>query len=148
MKKKKNSDANTETDPLTQDVEQFQEEKERVRKIIGQIGGTTSRKGESFAHYLLIFLLVALFALALLHHLADVNWTPDPLLLLELGVFLVSIKIIWMLHKQTRVAHFQFWILNTLEFRLMDTSKRIERMEKYLRGNEEKKEETGKADSR
>ncbi|MFC1504857.1 hypothetical protein ACFL6D_05520 [Spirochaetota bacterium] len=38
----------------------------------------------------------------------------------------MSIKIIWMLHKQTKVEHFQFWILNSIEFRINDISKQIQ----------------------
>ncbi len=52
---------------------------------------------------------------------------------IEIGVLLVSLKIIWMMHKQTKVEHFQFWILNSIEFRLNDMSKKIEKIRKELK---------------
>ena len=52
-----------------------------------------------------------------------------PLFSIELGVLLVSVKIIWMIHKQGRVEHFQFWILNSIEFRLNEITKSVRRLE-------------------
>jgi hypothetical protein len=48
------------------------------------------------------------------------------LLSLELGVLLVSLKIVWMIHKQSRVEHFQFWILHSIEFRLNELSRKLD----------------------
>jgi len=45
---------------------------------------------------------------------------------------LVSIKIIWMMHKSTKVEHFQFWILNSIEFRLNDVAKQVRQLEKTV----------------
>jgi len=36
----------------------------------------------------------------------------------------VSIKIIWMIHQQQKIDHFQFWILNSIEFRLNEIVRR------------------------
>ena len=41
-----------------------------------------------------------------------------PLFSIEIGLLLVSIKIIWMIHKQMKVERFQFWILNLIEYRI------------------------------
>jgi hypothetical protein len=38
-----------------------------------------------------------------------------------------------MMHKQIKVEHFQFWILNSIEFRLNDVSKRMSKIEKMLK---------------
>ncbi len=38
----------------------------------------------------------------------------------------------WMIHKQARVEHFQFWILNSIEFRLNDVSKKLSRIEEQM----------------
>ena len=51
---------------------------------------------------------------------------------LGLGVLLVSVKIVWMIHKQAKVEHFQFWILNSIEFRLNDIAKTINRIEEQM----------------
>jgi hypothetical protein len=44
----------------------------------------------------------------------------------------VSLKIIWMIYKQTKVEHFQFWILNSIEFRLNNVSKQLNDIEEKL----------------
>ena len=54
----------------------------------------------------------------------------DDLCIVELGILLVSVKIVWMIHKQTKVEHFQFWILNSIEFRLNDLSNRLRSIER------------------
>jgi cell shape-determining protein MreC len=53
-----------------------------------------------------------------------------PIVSLELAIFLVSIKIIWMIHKESKIEHFQFWMLNSIEFRLNDVARRIGEIEK------------------
>jgi hypothetical protein len=58
-----------------------------------------------------------------------------PLFSIELGVLLVSVKIIWMIHKQARVEHFQFWILNSIEFRLNEITKSVRRLEDVASGD-------------
>ena len=55
-----------------------------------------------------------------------------PVLALSLGVFLVSIKIVWMIHRQSKIDHFQFWILNSIEYRLTDMSARVQDTAKVL----------------
>jgi len=76
-----------ESELLKQELEHYKSEKERVRKILGQIGATRSKKQDLF------------------------------------------IKIILMISKQTRVEHFQFWILNSIEFQINLMSKKIRDIE-------------------
>jgi hypothetical protein len=37
-----------------------------------------------------------------------------------------------MMHKSTKVEHFQFWILNSIEFRLNDVAKQLRNLEKTV----------------
>ena len=60
---------------------------------------------------------------------------------LELGVLLVSIKIAWMIHDQQKTNHFQFWILNSLEFRINEIHKRAKKIERKLEEIEKTEEE-------
>ena len=55
------------------------------------------------------------------------------MLLLEVAVLLVSLKIIWMIHKQSKVDHFQFWILNSIEFQMNMLSRRMADMDQSVR---------------
>ena len=118
---------------LTEELRQFQEEKEKIRQVVGQIGGARSRKRETVITGVFIVLLVLLFAVDIFRHLFGIPVPFPTLFSLELGILLVSIKIIWMIHKQTRVEHFQFWILNFLEFRIDQMSKRLTSIDHLLR---------------
>ncbi len=56
---------------------------------------------------------------------------------IELGMVLVSLKILWMIRKQARVEHFQFWILHSIEFRLNSLAKNIREMDEKLNGDQD-----------
>ena len=123
-----------ELDPirLKEELDQFKKEKEKIRKLMGQIGGKHVQKQDRNINIGFI-VAIALIALNdLLHHLFGIP-TPIPSLLsLEIAVLLVSVKIIWMMHKSTKVEHFQFWILNSIEFRLNDLAKQLGRLKKTV----------------
>ena len=124
-----------ELDPikLKAELDQFKKEKEKIRQLMGQIGGKHAEKNDRRIN---IFFIAAISLIALndlLHHGLGIH-TPIPSLLsLEIAVLLVSIKIIWMMHKSTKVEHFQFWILNSIEFRLNDVAKQLRNLEKTVK---------------
>ncbi|MDP8212530.1 MAG: hypothetical protein P9X22_04465 [Candidatus Zapsychrus exili] len=118
------------TDALIQELEQFKKEKEQIRKLIGQIGGSKANNLDKITNIIFIVALCSLFSLDLLRHVFGVHVPIPSMLSLEMGLLLISIKIIWMIHKQTKVEHFQFWILNSIEFRLNEISKEIRSIEK------------------
>jgi len=105
-----------EMDPkeLLEELEQFRKEKERIRMLVGQIGGKHSEKRDHYINIAFIFAMGFLFFFDILRHV------------------LVSIKIIWMIHKGSQVEHFQFWVLNSIEFRLNDVTKRLREIDKKL----------------
>jgi hypothetical protein len=123
-----------ELDPikLKAELDQFKKEKEKIRQLMGQIGGKHAEKQDRNVN---IFFIIAISLIALndfLHHMLGVH-TPIPSLFsLEIAVLLVSVKIIWMMHKATKVEHFQFWILNSIEFRLNDVAKQLRTLEKTV----------------
>ena len=117
---------------LQEELEQYRKEKEKIKNIIGSIGGKTLNKYDKVYNGAFIVLIGIFFILDILRHFFNVETSLPPLFSLEIGLLLVSIKIIWMIHKQTKVEHFQFWILNSIEFRVNDISKRINKIEKKL----------------
>ena len=121
-----------ETEQLADELRQFKEEKEKIRELAGQIGGTSSVKRERAITRFFLIVLLLLFALDICRHLAGVHVPLPPLFSLEIGVMLVSVKIIWMVHSQTRVEHFQFWILNSIEFRVNDIAKAVRQIQDRL----------------
>lgn len=111
---------------LRKELDDYRKEKEQIRQIIGSIGGTGNAKREKILNFIFVFLLCAIFSSDILRHFGNYKIPyVTSMLSLEIGVLLVSVKIIWMIHKQTKVEHFQFWILNSIEFRLNAISKKI-----------------------
>jgi len=117
---------------LEQELKQFREEKEQIRNLVGRIGGKHDQKRDTILNILFIAMLSAIFIADTCHHLFGMHLPFPPQFSLEIGVLLVSIKIMWMMHKQTKVEHFQFWILNSIEFRLNDISKRMRKIEQTI----------------
>ena len=123
-----------ELDPikLKAELDQFKKEKERIRKLMGQVGGKHTAKVDKYMNSIFITAICLIAINDVLHHFFHIE-TPIPTLFsLEVGVLLVSIKIIWMMHKASKVEHFQFWILNSIEFRLNDVSKQLNKLEKTV----------------
>lgn len=118
---------------LQEELEQYKKEKEKIKNIIGTIGGKTLNQYDRIFNVLFIVFLIVFFVLDVLRHFFNVETALPPLFSLEIGLLLVSIKIIWMIHKQTKVEHFQFWILNSIEFRVNDISKKLKNIEKHLK---------------
>jgi hypothetical protein len=120
---------------LKAELDAFKKEKEKIRQLMGQIGGKHAERNDRRIN---IFFISAIALLALndfLHHIGGFH-TPIPSLLsLEIAVLLVSIKIIWMMHTSTKVEHFQFWILNSIEFRLNDVAKQLRHLESTIEKN-------------
>jgi hypothetical protein len=120
---------------LKAELDAFKKEKEKIRQLMGQIGGKNAARNDRRINIGFICAIALIALNDLLHHAAGVN-TPIPSLLsLDLAVLLVSIKIIRMMYKSTKVEHFQFWILNSIEFRLNDMARQLRHLihtvEKY-----------------
>lgn len=117
---------------LQEELEQYRQEREQIRAFLGQIGGGGGGKRDTVVNTLFIVLMLALFLVDVFRHFFHVDLPFPQMFSLELGVMLVSIKIVWMVSKQMKVEHFQFWILNSIEFRLNDLSKRFRDLEERL----------------
>jgi hypothetical protein len=122
----------TDTEMLKEELDHFRREKEKVRTLVGQIGGKGNAKRDRIINVLFVTAIVLLFSLDLLRHIFGLSIPLAPLLSIELGLLLVSLKIIWMIHRSLKVEHFQFWILNSIEFRLNDISRRMKHIEDNL----------------
>jgi len=124
--------AEVDTEALQTELEHFRQEKAKVRQLVGQIGGKANNRWDRIFNVLFVMAIVALFSLDLIRYLFGLSIPLTPLLSVELGLLLVSLKIMWMIHRSMKVEHFQFWILNSIEFRLNDIARRIEGIEKKV----------------
>jgi hypothetical protein len=122
----------TDTSALREELEQFRKEKEKIRALVGQIGGAKSNRRDRAINIVFLTAIAILFLADAFRHLLHADLPLPPLFSIELGVLLVSVKIIWMIHKQAKVEHFQFWILNSIEFRLNEITKSVRRLEERV----------------
>jgi len=111
-----------ELDDLKQELEHFQKEKERVRTIIGRIGGVPTQHTKIINVVFLVVVIVA-FGLSLIFHNSMIG-----LAMSELGVAAISIKLLMLINNQGRVNHFQLWILSAIEWRLDELRREIKEL--------------------
>jgi len=117
---------NNREEELRQEINEFDQEKERIRALIGGIGGKKYSKRDNAINIVFLLLILTLFLLEITTH-----WLPA-FISLEVSILLVSVKIVWMIHSQHKYNHFVFWILNTIEFRINQVSKKQQDMNKAL----------------
>ncbi len=112
-----------ELDDLKQELEHFQQEKERVRAIVGKIGGVPE------FHTKLINTLFAI-VIAVSMTISVIGDEKVRSLMVELALGTLSVKILYMIHCQMRVNHFKLWMLSSLEWRLNEMMRLIRQLEK------------------
>ncbi len=108
---------------LKKELEHFQQEKERVRAIIGKIGGVPKFRTKLINAIFIIVVVVSLVV-------SIVSGEKLRLLMVELATVALSLKIIYLIHCEMRVNHFKFWILSSIEWRLNEMMKIVRQLRK------------------
>jgi len=116
-----------------EEIREFLREKERIRKVVGRIGGKPTR-GEKTANVLFMLFVIAAFVVAVIY-----EGFPR-LVSIEVGILLVSLKIAYFLNNEAKINHFEFWVLSSLEWRMNSLVKRMDEMERMLKDIKEKLE--------
>ena len=115
---------------LLRELEQYRAEKDRIRGVLGQIGGVSTTKRDEIINILFLVIVVLLFVFDLVRELLRLELGGLPhFLSTQLALFIISLKIVWMIHRQTRVDHFQFWILHSIEFQINLISQQLKELE-------------------
>ena len=109
---------------LKQALESFEQEKERVRAILGKIGGVPSFNAKLVNIVFGVIIVVA----AVISVIGGDKWR---LLMVELTTVMLSVKIIYLIHCQRRVNHFKFWILSAIEWRVSEMMVQIKQLQKW-----------------
>lgn len=117
---------------LKAELDNFKKEKEKIRQLMGQVGGKEQAARDKWINRVFMVSIALLGINDLLHQIWKVHVPINTEFSLVIAILLVSIKIIWMMHKSTKVEHFQFWILNSIEFRLNDVAKQLRNLEKTV----------------
>ena len=124
------SESTSELETLQEELAHFRAEKEKIRDVIGQIGGQGSQRNEHVLNVVFLTLVLVLFAVEVIN-MAGWHLFP-PAMLLSMAVLLVSVKIVWMIHRQAKVDHFQFWVLNSIDFQMNMISRRLTTLERKM----------------
>jgi len=119
-----------ELNDLRQALENFQQEKERVRAIIGKIGGVPQ-----FRTKFINAIFVAVIAVSVI--ISVIAGEQLRLLMIELATVTLSVKIIYLIHCQTRVNHFKLWILSAIEWRINEMMGHIKHIKRAVEENSE-----------
>jgi hypothetical protein len=106
---------------LKSELEHFEQEKERVRAIIGKIGGVPHFRTKLINILFIVIIIIA-------GGVSIFSGEKLRLLMVELTTIMLSVKIIYMIHIQTRVNHFKFWILSAIEWRINEMMTLIKQM--------------------
>jgi hypothetical protein len=115
---------------LLQELERYRAEKDRIRRVLGQIGGVSSLSKDRIINILFLAVVVLLFVFDLVREFLHLELGGFPhFLSTQLALFLISLKIVWMIHRQTRVDHFQFWILHSIEFQISLITQRLQELQ-------------------
>ena len=108
-----------------EEMEEFIREKEQIRQIVGQIGGKPTKTSRFFTVVMIIFILATLVAAPFLPS----RWELPAV---ELGIVLLSLKIFFFLQNEAKVTHFQFWMLSSLEWRMNNMARRLDKLEGHM----------------
>lgn len=98
--------------PIENEINSFATQQKQIRSLIDSIAGNSNRKKDKLINYLFLSIIIVLFVVEIATDLLP------PLLSLEIGILLLSVKIVWMIHIQSRFQHFTFWVLNAIEQKL------------------------------
>jgi hypothetical protein len=107
-----------ELEDLRKELEHFQREKERVRAIVGKIGGVPKTQANLINTLFIVIIVLSVIVSVV----AGEKWRW---LTIEVATVTLSIKIIYLIHAQMRATHFEFWILSSLEWRINEIVKQL-----------------------
>jgi len=108
---------------LKLELEHFQQEKERVRAIVGKIGGLPKFRTRLFNGIFIAILIISVAG-------SIIGGDRLRLLMIELATVTLSLKIIYLIHCQMRINHFKFWILSSIEWRINEIIKDVRKLKK------------------
>ena len=111
---------------ILKEIQEYNRERDQIKSMLGKIGGKSYSKLDTVINILFLLLISIFFILEITTH-----WLPS-FISLEISVLLVSIKIVWMIHSQHKFNHFQFWILNSIEYRMNQVAAKMKKVEKEI----------------
>jgi hypothetical protein len=111
---------------LKEALQDFYRERDQIRQMLGRIGGASDIRRHRALNWVILLVTIGLFTLEITTHILPV------FISLEVGLLLVSLKIILLIQSMLKQNHFEFWMLHTIEYRINDLSERFDEIEKKL----------------
>ncbi len=111
---------------IIREINEYNRERDQIKMMLGKIGGAAYSSIDMTINIVFLAIIIGLFTLEFTTH-----WLPANISL-EVSVLLVSIKIVWMIHSQYKANHFQFWILNSIEYRMNTVAGKVKKIEKTI----------------
>ena len=90
--------------------------------IVGKIGGIPA-----FQTKLINFIFAASIVVFLVVSVLVPNQRP---LMMELTIVALSIKIVFLIHLQSKVNHFQLWVMSAIEWRMNEMMRIVKAIQK------------------
>ena len=118
-------DFDHELEDLKKELENFQKEKEVVRAIVGKIGGVPTFHTK-IVNTIFIVIIVGSLLVSIFGHSISENFH---LIMIEFATVALSVKILYMMHCQNRVNHFQLWMQSSIEWRINEIIKIVRRID-------------------
>lgn len=114
----KNKDLQHEIEDLRKELEHFQQEKDRVRTIIGQIGGMPKFRTKLMnAIFIIVLATSVTFSIIVTD---EWRWV-----MVEIATVTLSLKILYLIHCEMKMNHFKFWMLSSIEWRLTEVKRQL-----------------------
>ena len=111
-------------DQILSEIDEYNKERDRIRTMLGSVGGRSYSRKDLIMNVVFLVVIIMFFTLEITTHFLP------PYISIEVSVLPVSIKIVWMIHSQHRFNHFQFWVLNSIEFRVNEIQRRLAAIER------------------
>jgi hypothetical protein len=111
---------------IERELSEYQREREHLKEILGAFGGKRYSRTDTVMNVAFLVIIVGLFVIQ------STLKVIDSAVSIEISLLLVSIKIVWMIHSQNKMNHFQFWVLNTIEYRVNEAIRRLQSIERNL----------------
>jgi hypothetical protein len=116
------------------------EERERIGQVVGALGGKPRLKGKILNGAFVAAVLCA-FSMPLL------TKGFSQIVFIDVGILLLSLKFAYHLHTEAKVNHAQFWILTTIEDRLLNVIGELRAMRRECPGFSESKQGNSPAET-
>ncbi len=110
---------------LKHELENFEKDKERIRGILGKIGGVP--KFETKLVNILFVIMIVTSMVASVVGGEKLRW-----LSIEIATVALSVKIIYLMHCQMKTNHFKFWMLSSIEWRINEINKTVRQIKKKI----------------